>query len=214
LAESVRDLLIRGVQRLGIELPGDAAPGLLAFVKLLGKWNRTFNLTAVRDPVEVVTRHLLDSLAVLPFLEGERVVDVGSGAGLPGIPLALASPERRFVLLDSNSKKTRFLTQAVTELGLTNVEVVRSRAEDYRPEQGFDTVISRAFATLAATVHAAGHLCAPHGIMLVMKGVYPGEELEDLPPTMGLRAVHRLEVPGLAAERHLVCLAPCRQGDG
>jgi len=210
----MRDLLIRGVQRLGIELPEDAAPRLLAFVQLLGKWNRAFNLTAVRDPARMVTRHLLDSLAVLPFLEGERVLDVGSGAGLPGIPLALACPERRFVLLDSNGKKTRFLIQVVTELGLTNVEVVRSRAEDYRPERLFDTVISRAFATLAAAVHAAGHLCAPHGIMLVMKGVYPGEELDDLAPTMGLRAVHRLEVPGLAAERHLVCLAPRRHGDG
>lgn len=207
-------MLAGGVERLGIALPAAAVPRLLAFIQLLQKWNQAFNLTAVRDPAQMVTRHLLDSLAVLPFLEGGRVVDVGSGAGLPGIPLALASPERRFVLLDSNGKKTRFLTQAVTELGLTNVEVVRRRAEDYRPEQGFDTVISRAFATLAATAHAAGHLCAPRGILLVMKGVYPGEELEDLPSAMGLRAVHRLEVPGLAAQRHLVCLAPCRRGDG
>jgi len=210
----LRNLLARGVQQLGIELPADGTSRLLAFVQLLEKWNRAFNLTAVRDPAQMVTRHLLDSLAVLPFLEGKQVVDVGSGAGLPGIPLALACHERRFVLLDSNGKKTRFLTQAVTELGLTNVEVVRSRAEDYRPEQLFDTVISRAFASLAATVHAAGHLCGPHGILLVMKGVYPGDELEDLPPTMSLRAVHRLDVPGLAAERHLVCLVPCRQGDG
>jgi 16S rRNA (guanine527-N7)-methyltransferase len=174
---------------------------------LLAKWNRAFNLTAVRDPVEMVPRHLLDSLAVWPYLHGPRILDLGSGAGLPGMVLALVDPEREWVLLDSNAKKTRFLTQIVIELRPDNVEVVQARAEAYAPARPFTTVIARALAPLSTVFRLARPLCAPEGRILAMKGVYPETELAELGPhrphTKGAR-VHRLQIPGLAGERHLV----------
>ncbi len=182
---------------------------LLQFVALLAKWNRAYNLTAVREPAAMLPRHLLDSLAVLPHLQGPRVLDVGSGAGLPGIPLALARPDLHFTLLDSNGKKTRFMTQAVTELGLANVSVVQSRVEDYQAPAPFDTVITRAFAAVAEVVAGTGRLCAPQGRLLLMKGAYPITELEALPSTYSLREAIRLQVPGLDAERHLLVIRPC-----
>ena len=155
----------------------------------------------------MVTRHILDSLAVLPFVTGPRVLDVGTGPGLPGIPLAVALPDLDFVLLDSNAKKTRFVTQAVTELGLGNVTVVRGRLEDYRPEAPFDTVIARAFASLADFAAAAGPLSAPSGRLLAMKGRRPGEEMAELPAGYVAEAVEALAVPSLEdAERHLVVI--------
>jgi 16S rRNA (guanine527-N7)-methyltransferase len=179
---------------------------LLDYVALLAKWNQVYNLTAGRDPLEMVGRHLLDSLSVLPYLEGRRVLDVGTGAGLPGIPLAVLCPEREFVLLDSNGKKTRFVQQAVAELGLRNVTVVHSRAEDFRADPGFDVVVSRAFAAIADMLTAAGGLCAPGGVILAMKGAHPAAELAALPPGYTLAGVHRLSVPDVHEERHLVCV--------
>ena len=218
--------LSAGIKALNLDCPLDVQAQLLDYVRLLDKWNRVYNLTAVRDPAEMVTRHLLDSLTVLPFLDkeldkesaketgGKRILDVGTGAGLPGIPLALMSakphPEREFVLLDSNSKKTRFMQQAVAELGLKNVQVVHARTESFHPDQGFDVVVSRAFASVADMLAGAGQHCVPGGVMLAMKGADPAAELVDLDEAFELEQVHRLTVPGLAEERHLVCLRRVR----
>ncbi len=200
----LRAQLARGRAQLDVKLPAGAEDALLDFVTLLVKWNATYNLTAVRAPTDMVSKHLLDSLSVLPFLHGERIVDVATGAGLPGIPLALACPERHFVLLDSNGKKTRFVTHAVTTLGLHNVEVVQARAEDYRPEQPFATVISRAFAAILDFLRLAGHLGAADGRFLAMKGMPPEAELRELPAGFRRVAVHPLRVPCLEAGRCVV----------
>jgi 16S rRNA (guanine527-N7)-methyltransferase len=195
-----------GLAALGLALPEATQARLLAYTALLAKWNRVYNLTAVGDPAEMVARHLLDSLAVAPYLHGSRVLDVGTGAGLPGIPLALARPELHFALLDSAAKKLRFVVQATAELGLANVETVHARVEAYRPERPFDTVISRAYAALGDFVASAGALCAPDGRLLAMKGAYPQAELAALPGGWMVAEAHRLQVPGLDAERHLVCI--------
>ncbi|MCA1851310.1 MAG: 16S rRNA (guanine(527)-N(7))-methyltransferase RsmG [Beggiatoa sp.] len=199
--------LAAGLSALGMALPEARRAALIAFLMLLAKWNRAFNLTAVRDPVEMVPHHLLDSLAVWPYLHGPRILDLGSGAGLPGMVLALADPEREWVLLDSNVKKTRFLTQIVIELRPGNVEVVQARAEAYAPARPFATVIARALAPLVTVFRLARPLCAAKGRILAMKGIYPGVELAELGPDrphMKGMQVHRLQIPGLAGERHLV----------
>jgi len=205
---SIEQSIIEGSERLGIPLSGEAVERLVAYLGLLERWNRAYNLTAVRDPEAMVVRHVLDSLSIWPWIRGPRVLDVGSGAGLPGIPLAIARPECVFCLLDSNGKRTRFLIQATAELQLTNIEVVRSRAEDYRPYLLFDCVVSRAFATLAEWLASAGRLCASQGRLLAMKGVFPDDELACLPPDYILAGVYPLHIPGLDAERHLVHLSP------
>lgn len=196
--------LDNGIDALGLDVSRAARRRLLDYVALLAKWNRVYNLTAVQRPEQMVTRHLLDSLAVLPYLKPTHVLDVGTGAGLPGIPLAAAREDCTFVLLDSNRKKTRFITQAVGELGFRNVEVVSARLGDYQPERLFDTVISRAYAAIAQFLAGAGHTCAPNGVFLAMKGAYPTAELADLPSGFEVAAVHPLHVPGLNAERHVV----------
>jgi 16S rRNA (guanine527-N7)-methyltransferase len=198
--------LSQGLVGLGLALSSSVRGRLLQYLVLLTKWNRTYNLTAIREPSRLVSHHLLDSLAVLPHLEGGSVVDLGSGAGLPGIPLALARPEWRVALLDSNHKKGAFLRQAVLELKLTNAEVVTDRSEQWRPSEGFDVVISRAFADLPGFVDAGRHLCRAGGVLAAMKGVYPHEELAQLVPEVQLEQVFPLQVPGLKAARHLVLL--------
>lgn len=200
--------LARGLEHMSLSLPVSTQEKLLAYVALLVKWNRVYNLTAVRDPAGMVARHLLDSLAVLPHLKGPRVLDVGTGAGLPGIPLALAKPEWQFVLLDSNRKKTRFVIQACIDLGLANVIVESCRIEDYHPEVLFNTVISRAFSSLSDMLAATGRLCGRDGGMVAMKGEYPAAELAALPPGFVVQGVHPLRVPGLDAQRHVVCVVP------
>lgn len=205
--EALARELANGIEAMALAVPAEAQRRMLAFVMLLAKWNRTFNLTAIDDPAQMVGRHLLDSLAILPYLRGPRVLDIGTGAGLPGIPLALARPADRFVLLDSSGKKTRFVTQAIAELGLDNVEVVQARIAEYRPASVFDCVISRAFGSLAELLAAAGGLLAPGGRLLAMKGKAWREETDPL-PAGSLIAAHRFEVPGVAGERYLVELAP------
>jgi 16S rRNA (guanine527-N7)-methyltransferase len=196
--------LAPGVKTLGLTLPAEAEAVLLSYVELLVRWNQAYNLTAVRDPDEMITKHLLDSLAILPFVTGAKVADVGTGAGLPGIPLAVALPGTRFTLIDSNGKKTRFVTQAKAELKLANVEVVQARTEAYAPTALFAQVVSRAFASLKDFATLAGGLVPPGGRLLAMKGAVPREELAELPAGFRVLAVHPLKVPGLDAERCLV----------
>ena len=201
--------LAAGVAALGLDVDAAAQIKLLAYTELLDKWNRTHNLTGIREPQRVVTHHLLDALATLPHLpdaESLRLIDVGSGGGLPGVPLAIVRPQWRVTLLDSNRKKTAFLRQAVAELALPNVTVVAMRAEDYTPDARFDVVISRAFADLAQFATAARNLVRPDGRLLAMKGLYPREELEALPAAFRVLAVPALSVPELEAERHLVIM--------
>jgi 16S rRNA (guanine527-N7)-methyltransferase len=195
-----------GLAEMGLAIPEGAANRMLDYLDLLAKWNRIYNLTAVRKPEQMLTRHLLDSLAILPYVKAGRIVDVGSGAGLPGIPLALAMPDSRFVVLDSNSKKTRFMQQAKADLGLDNLEVVHERVEDYRPEQRFDTVVSRAYSSLSGMLESTAHLLKEDGVNLAMKGVYPLAELDAIPAGYELVGVEQLHVPGLDADRHVVII--------
>lgn len=203
---SQEDKLAKGLQQLGLDVAPERQAHLLRFIGLLHKWNKVHNLTAVREPQKMVTHHLLDSLAVLPFIAGERLADVGSGGGLPGIPLAIMKPDLVVTLLDSNHKKTGFMRQAAIDLGLKNVEVVGERVELFRPAQPFDMVISRAFSDLAEFVKLTRHLLATGGRLLAMKGVYPYEEIAALPADIKVEQVISLEVPELGAKRHLVVM--------
>jgi 16S rRNA (guanine(527)-N(7))-methyltransferase GidB len=196
--------LEEGLVALGLELGTFAKKRLTQYVRLLDKWNRIYNLTGVRDPLLAIPRHILDSLSVLPYLDGARVLDVGSGAGLPGIPLAIASSDRQFVLLDKGAKKIRFLTQVACELSLVNVTSVHSRLQDYQPPHAFVTVIARAFAPVERFVASAGHLCSDKGRILAMTGPPPVTTRESLPAGYRLQAVFPLKVPGLCRPRHLV----------
>lgn len=198
--------LAEGVATLGLSLPAPTQQRLLDYLALLKKWNQVYNLTAVREPSEMVGQHLLDSLAVVPHIFADTILDVGSGAGLPGIPLALALPRSQVTLLDSNQKKAAFLRQAVIELGIGNVSVECARVETWRPAYRFDLVISRALSDLAEFVTLAGHLVAADGVLAAMKGVYPHEEVACLPRGFRLRAARVLSVPGVRAERHLLLL--------
>ncbi|MDA8327686.1 MAG: 16S rRNA (guanine(527)-N(7))-methyltransferase RsmG [Betaproteobacteria bacterium] len=199
--------LLTASQQMGLALQTHQAERLLAYVKLLEKWNKVHNLTAVREPEKMVTHHLLDSLAVVPYLVQEsRVLDVGSGGGLPGIPLAIVQPEVRVTLLDSNHKKTSFLQQAVIELALSNVDVVTARVEQYEPEGQYAGIICRAFAEMAEVIRLTQSVLAPAGRWYMMKGIYPETELAKLPTGVVVKAVHELKVPNLAASRHLLVL--------
>jgi 16S rRNA (guanine527-N7)-methyltransferase len=234
---TVAQQLSAGIAALGLALPEGAEEKLLAYLGLLDKWNRVYNLTAVREAERMVSHHLLDSLAVVGILDalvferspssqssslkgvppfGDKaanvmpgtinLLDVGSGGGLPGIPLAIARPNLQVTLIDSIAKKTAFLLQAKAELGLDNVNVVTGRVEDYRPDRGFDVITSRAFSDLREFVTLTRHLLEPGGCWLAMKGLYPNEEIALLPAGVQVRADHALVVPGLDATRHLIVL--------
>lgn len=202
---SAAEQLQRGLAALELDLPPAAQEKLLAFAALLGKWNKVYNLTALRDEEQVISHHLLDSLAVLPHLgTARRLADIGSGGGLPGIPLAIARPNLQVALVETSQKKTAFLQQAKIELGLANVSVHCTRAEAWRPEVKCDAVISRAFSDLAEFVRLSGHLLAVGGALLAMKGVHPFEEIAQLPAGWRVSGVIPLQVPGVSGARHLV----------
>jgi 16S rRNA (guanine527-N7)-methyltransferase len=197
--------IAEGLAAMGIDLPEDARARLAAHLELIAKWNRVHNLTAVRETTQMVVLHLLDSLSVLPHLEGAKtILDVGSGPGLPGIPIAIARPLAQVTLLDSSHKKCAFLQQAKTELALDNATVVCDRVELWKPALKFDAVVSRAFSELADFVAQAQHLVAPGGRLIAMKGVYPFDEIARVPATHRVAQVIELRVPKLDAKRHLV----------
>jgi 16S rRNA (guanine527-N7)-methyltransferase len=205
---TVKQQLAEGIAALGLALPAGAETKLLAYLALLDKWNRVYNLTAVRDAERMVSHHLLDSLAAAPYFQVGAVLDVGSGGGLPGIPLSIARPDLQVTLIDSIAKKTAFLLQAKAELGLANLNVVTGRVEDFRPETGFDSITSRAFSDLKEFVTLTRHLLKPGGLWLAMKGLYPNEEIAVLPDNVRVSADNALVVPGLDASRHLIVLEP------
>ena len=201
-----RELLEEGIYELGLEERLGDDELLMEYVTELLNWNRVYNLTSVRKPADIITRHILDSLTLIPHLNGERILDVGTGAGLPGIVLAIACPEREFVLLDSSSKKLRFIQQTLGILKLENVTLENTRVEEYQPEVLFDTIICRAFSDLPDFYRHTAHLCSENGKMFAMKGVYPMTEIECIEDKQLIDEVVSLKVPGLDAERHLVIM--------
>ena len=212
---SAASQLEQGLAELGLALQPAAQQKLLAYAALLYKWNRTYSLTALREQDKAVSHHLLDSLAVLPFVPEGTLLDVGSGGGMPGIPLAIARPELRVTLLDSNSKKAAFLKQAAIELALPNISVHCGRVEQYHPQDCFSAITSRAFAELADFVVLTRHLLRSDGAWLALKGLWPHDEIARLPQDVAVAAVHRLAVPGVDGERHLVLMnwAGASRGD-
>lgn len=206
MSDPLRTAISQGCSALTPELDDAAVEKFVVFIRLLEKWNRVTNLTAVRDPLQMVTRHILDSLAVVPFLTRGSLLDVGSGAGLPGVPIAIARPGLDVTLLDANAKKLRFVRQAAAELGLDNVQVVQARMQEYQPGRSFDMVISRAVASLDELYQQTVHLLRPGGRMLFMKGAVPEQEIGALQDGRAGLHIERLNIPGLAAERHLLWL--------
>jgi 16S rRNA (guanine527-N7)-methyltransferase len=204
---SEHELLIEGAGEMHLPLGAAEAGVLLKLIDELESANAQFNLTAIRDRPGMLRKHVLDSLSVQPFLRGTRVADVGTGAGFPGLPLAVVNPRRHFALIEATGKKARFVERTVQRLSLGNVEVVNERAERHRPLDLYDTVIARALSSLADFVAYAGHLCAPGGRLLAMKGKRPDEELSALPKAFRTVAVHRVKLPGLDDERHIVELS-------
>jgi 16S rRNA (guanine527-N7)-methyltransferase len=204
-------MLQEGAKQFGLELSQSDVDRLIRLLDELDDWNQRMNLTAIRERSQQLTKHLLDSLSVQPYLRGERILDVGTGAGFPGLPLAIVNPARQFTLLDSTAKKLKFIDHAAQTLGIPNVTTVHARAESYRPDERFHIVISRAVGPVDRFVKWAGHLCIGGGRLLAMKGRYPTDELESLPNGWKLAGVHRVVVPGLDEERHIVEI--CRSHD-
>lgn len=201
--------LSHGAKQLAIELSEQQHQALLGYLQLFLKWNKAYNLTAIREPERMVNLHLLDSLVVHPFIQdAQRIIDVGTGAGLPGVVLAILNPEKEFTLLDSNGKKTRFLTQVKAELGLANLTVANARVEAYQDAQGFDMITSRAFASLADMTHWCAHLRNKTGCFLAMKGQYPQEEIDAIAEHYQITASYELRVPNVEGERHLLKIEP------
>ena len=197
-------LWTRGIAELGIEITDAQLDKLKQYVSLLQRWNKTYNLTAIRKPDEMIPAHIFDSLVVAPFIEGKSCLDVGSGAGLPGIPLAIMQPDRHFTMLDTNGKKTRFIQQAIIELGLSNADVTQSRVEEWKPEHRYDAIISRAFSSISDFINGCSMHLAEGGNFYAMKGQFPNDEMAALPAGFILEERHSLQVPFLVGERHLL----------
>jgi len=198
--------LKEGIVTQGLQVDDQAREAMLKYLGLLQRWNKAYNLTSIKDPVQMLSYHLLDSLSIGPHLQGQSFIDVGTGAGLPGIPLAVTHPDKNFSLLDSNGKKIRFLFQIKTALKLRNVKEMQGRVEEYRPEQRYDGVISRAFASLTDMIEGSKHLLIPGGRFYAMKGRYPDKELSGLPKGYKVEQAIELEVPTLDQQRHLIII--------
>jgi len=204
----VLNKLTRLLDQAGISLTDHQKNQLVGYVDMLHKWNKAYNLTSVRDPNEMLVRHILDSIVVAPHLQGERFIDVGTGPGLPGIPLSIVRPECQFTLLDSLGKRVRFLRQVQHELNLENIHPVQSRVEEFPAEPPFDGVISRAFASLNDMIDWCKHLPAQNGRFYALKGILPEDEIAQLPAGFELESAIKLRVPQLEGERHLVIVKP------
>ena len=207
-ADSLAEALHSGLLELTGQAPDPRQEAtLLSYLALLERWNKTYNLTAIKDPMQMVTRHLLDSLSVAPWIKGRRLLDAGTGAGLPGIPLAITKPGLEVTLLDSSGKKIRFINHVRRQLNLENIHPVQQRLESHSPESGYDSIISRAFTDLASFAEAARHLATGSLRLLAMKGRYPTAELSELPEWVRVHSVEKLHVPGLQEDRHLVIMS-------
>jgi len=202
----MKSILLTALQENGLTLSDEAIIKLLRYLELLQTWNKVFNLTSIIDPREMVYLHIIDSLLTAPFLSGQRFLDVGSGAGLPGIPLAILHPEHEWVLLDKNNKKTRFMTQVIAELALTKVQTVHTRAEDFHPDPCFDNILSRAYATLALFIKTTRHLICKNGTFIALKGKFPQDEITELADSCNEPIVTPVCMKGMALDRHIVCM--------
>ena len=200
----MKETLLKGLAELKLDLSDQQVEQLLAYLALLVKWNKAYNLTAIREPDKMLTHHLLDSMAIAPYIAGNHILDVGSGAGLPGIPMAITYPEKQFTLLDSNGKKTRFIQQAIIDLGLPNADVVQSRVEEWKPEHKYEGIISRAFSSISDFINGCSMHLAEGGTFYAMKGQFPNDEMALLPTGFKLEEQLSLHVPFLIGERHLL----------
>lgn len=200
------DILLKGADALELTLTQQQQDQLVGYVLLMNKWNKAYNLTSVRDPEQMMVKHILDSLAVTKHINAAKVIDVGTGPGLPGIPLAIMHPDKAFTLLDSLGKRVRFMKQVAHELSLTNVTPIQSRVEEHQPEQPYDAVLSRAFASLKDMLHWCQHLVDSDGVFLALKGQYPEQEVADMGDAFSLSSVESLLVPDLVGERHLLTI--------
>jgi len=203
-SNALKNQLSEGISYLKLDIDPAKQDKLLKFLELLVKWNQSYNLSGIKDPQAMLRLHLLDSLSILPYINGKKILDVGTGAGLPGLLLAICLPESRFSLLDSNGKKMRFVYQSAANLKLENVDIVQQRVESYQSQEAFDIVLSRAFSTLKQFIEHSQHLLAAEGRLLAMKGQYPGQEIAEIPTDFQLLAVHELSLPGDPATRHLL----------
>lgn len=203
---SIERLLRDSLKKNEMEVSEAQLLKIIQFLELLTQWNKVFNLTAIHGEKEMIYLHIIDSLVIQPYLIGDEILDVGTGAGIPGIPLAIMMPDRHFTLMDKNGKKIRFLTQVLAELQLSNVKLVQDRVQDFEEIERFDSIVSRAFASLETFVTLAAPLLQQNGVFFAMKGKYKAQEIEDLPTNFVIDALHRLSIKGLESERHLICI--------
>ena len=206
MRDTLQSQLAKGIQRLSLTLSQQQCEQLVDYVEMMAKWNKAYNLTSVREPMEMLNKHILDSLAVVPFIQKSRYIDVGTGPGLPGIPLAIACPEAHFVCLDSLGKRVRFMKQVSHELALGNVTPIQSRVEEHQPEKFYDGVLSRAFASLNDMLTWCHHLVDTSGEFLALKGQYPQDELTEIPEDISVVSTHQLDIPFVIGERNLIVL--------
>ena len=204
----MKSMLQTALRENQLVLSDQAVDQLIHYLQMIPTWNRVFNLTSITEPREMVYLHIIDSLLTAPFVSGSRCLDVGSGAGLPGIPLAVINPEQQWLLLDKNNKKTRFMTQAIAELGLKNARAIHTRAEDFIPDDCFDSILSRAYATLALFIKTTRHLICKNGTFIALKGKYPQDEITELAGLAGEVRVTPVTMHGMTLDRHIVCMKP------